>query len=50
MMRCIFFPERSSTPPDSAADSRLCSYAVANRRYNKVIVDDVPVNDPGGII
>ena len=48
MMRCDFFPAQLSTRPDSVVAWRLCSCAAATRTYNKVIVDGVTVNEPGG--
>ena len=45
---CGFFPERCSTRRDSAEASLTLFVRGGDSRYNKVIVDGVPVNDPGG--
>ncbi len=48
-MPCSTFPERSSAAPGGAAISRSLFVRGGESNYNKVLVDGVPVNDPGGI-
>ena len=47
-MRCDFFPGRWSTRRDSAEACRRLFVRGGESNYNKVIVDGVTVNEPGG--